>query len=450
MDTRRSGSNDNSPDEYTYRDPLLSLWQSAAHSIGTRIEATRDRAEQLVRGLSAPVHVVHGYAQRTIESGHTAFEALPDFTEAADVGGDCARLAAQFLWAELTFNRRRAEELRGRLKMAVCDLPGWSECVEEYVASKVARETNPYLEDKNVVRRLPGKRIAIVGDWGTGEMPARNLLNAVRQLKPDLLIHLGDVYYAGTYPEMEDNFWKICRDAFGEKFPMFALCGNHDMYSGGKAYYSLIQNLGQDASYFCLANGNWQLLAMDTGNRDNNPLFSGSAMTSIHEAEVQWHRERIMQGRKENKRTILLSHHQLFSPFTSVGRTGFLKKYAYNPNLDSVIGDLLPQVEMWFWGHEHNLAVYEPYMGLQRGRCVGASAIPVFRNQQSYKKASGLETKDAAALPTWNTKTQLASDKIDYYHGFAFLELDAKSANVSYYQVRPTDSTPLHLYDERV
>ncbi len=450
MDTRRSRSSDNFPDEYTYRDPFLSLWQSAAHSLRRRLETTKENAEQIVRRLSAPVHAVHGYARRTIETGNAALEALPDFTEVEDVGGDCAKLAAQFLWAELTFNRPRSEELRARLRKSVCDLPGWSECVEEYVASKLARETNPYLEGRNVIRGLPGKRIAIIGDWGTGELPARNLLDAVRKLKPDLLIHLGDVYYAGTNLEMEDNFWKICRDAFGDKFPIFALCGNHDMYSGGHAYYSLIQNLGQEASYFCLDNGDWQLLGMDTGNRDNSPLLAGSAMTSLHEAEVQWHRERIVQGRKEKKRTILLSHHQLFSPFTSVGRIGFLKKYGYNPNLDSVIGDLLPQVEIWFWGHEHNLAVYEPYMGLQRGRCVGASAIPVFTSQKSYAKGSGLETKGGVPLADWNKKVELANDKIDYYHGFAFLELDGKSANVNYYQVRPTDSTPIHLYSERV
>ena len=40
-------------------------------------------------------------------------------------------------------------------------------------------------------------------------------------------------------------------------------------------------------------------------------------------------------------------------------------------------GDVLPQIDLWLWGHEHNQLVYAPYAGLQRGRCLGASAIPV-------------------------------------------------------------------------
>ena len=48
-------------------------------------------------------------------------------------------------------------------------------------------------------------RLAIVGDWGTGEQVATNLMQQVASLNPDVLIHLGDVYYAGTQSEEQGS-----------------------------------------------------------------------------------------------------------------------------------------------------------------------------------------------------------------------------------------------------
>ncbi len=41
---------------------------------------------------------------------------------------------------------------------------------------------------------------------------------------------------------------------------LFALCGNHDVYGGGRGYYGLLREIGQPASYFCLRSPD-QLLA---------------------------------------------------------------------------------------------------------------------------------------------------------------------------------------------
>ena len=48
-------------------------------------------------------------------------------------------------------------------------------------------------------------KVAIIGDWGTGDYeasadydPAAEVLQAVQNLNPDYVIHLGDVYYCGT------------------------------------------------------------------------------------------------------------------------------------------------------------------------------------------------------------------------------------------------------------
>jgi len=260
-------------------------------------------------------------------------------------------------------------------------------------------------------------------------------LKQVAILKPDLLLHLGDVYYAGTQNEARDNFLDICRTVLGE-IPLYSLCGNHDMYSGGQGYYSLLDQIGQKSSYFCLRNDQWMFLAMDTGFHDNNPFNVSTNMTQLVTqdgwSEANWHLDQISKA--ENRKLVLLSHHQLFSPFGSVGAVEAVP-YAYNPNLYDVFESVLPKLEWWFWGHEHTLGIFQPYMGLKRGRCIGASAVPVFQGQQSYATASGLKTFDGGAMPTWDTNGVLGSTANMYNNCFAMMALNGTSAVVDYYEV---------------
>jgi hypothetical protein len=74
-------------------------------------------------------------------------------------------------------------------------------------------------------------------------------------------------------------------------------------------------------------------------------------------------------------------------------------------------------------------------MQLQRGRCVGCSAVPVFTDQQSYTPATGLTTYNGAPLPTWNPTAITGNNGIDYNHGYAIMTLNGNTANVDYYQV---------------
>ena len=102
IDTRsfRAEGNDRG-DEYTYRDPHLSLWQSAANVVTTRLESL-DLRNRVVRALNSPVHAVHRRAKRILETGEHIFSEIADFT---DLAGNCAKLAARFLWAEVTHNK---------------------------------------------------------------------------------------------------------------------------------------------------------------------------------------------------------------------------------------------------------------------------------------------------------------------------------------------------------
>ena len=74
------------------------------------------------------------------------------------------------------------------------------------------------------------------------------MLQSIATYNPDVVIHLGDVYYSGAQNEVQNyfyNIWqqvlKIPRVAWGSKLTdlaakppaTFHLPGNHDMYAGG-------------------------------------------------------------------------------------------------------------------------------------------------------------------------------------------------------------------------
>lgn len=241
------------PQAYTYANPVLSLWQSAVAEVQRRLESVQSRMARATSqrialaalppqdDLMAPVRLIGdpvkaGKAMSMDVLAATPVKAAPHGVApmaVAGVIGDCAKTAAEFLWAEMTSNHKESELLAGELKDSVCD-PGWAECLTAYLAFKASGGNLPYRPNLNPVIDLgTATKVAIAGDWGTGDEVAINLMQQVAALHPDVLIHLGDVYYAGTHSEEENNFLDICRQFLGSGTPLFSLCGNHDMYSGG-------------------------------------------------------------------------------------------------------------------------------------------------------------------------------------------------------------------------
>ena len=118
----------------------------------------------------------------------------------------------------------------------------------------------------------------------------------------------------------------------------------------------------------------------------------------------------------------MLSHHQLFSAWSQIGKKDQSGKLVpYNKRLKTMFDDFRSTgkpIPAWFWGHEHNLGIYEPYLDLKHGRCVGHSAVPVFdgrtlhANQSSGPAAEG--RRNTHKLPTVGNV---------YTHGFAMLTL---------------------------
>jgi hypothetical protein len=430
----------------TFRDPAMSLWQSALHKAITRRTATTAAASgAAAQGLGASAADPHMTA--TVAAGAFVRGARP----AAELTGDtletCASLYARLAVAKFEGNQAEVTSLENEIKFSVCD-PLWAEALIDYEEFLLEKGTIPYvnyppdqLATFAVLDTLPNKptvTVALLADWGTGMEDAQALLGQIQAKSPDVVIHLGDIYYAGTPDEVQSNFYGVYQQVFPtDPPPLYTLSGNHDMYSGGAGYYGLLPTLNQPASYFCLRNDNWQFLAMDTGLNDRDPFTVLTNLTFLNPPEVPWQQDKILNA--GGRKTVLLSHHQLFSAFGSVGKDPQGNALACNPNLQAAFTvngeNLLEQVAWWFWGHEHNLDIYQPYVGLANGCCIGAGAVPMLVGDDPYTPATGLTFPPGETHPPRSIAgTQLGTNGTVYNHAYAIMTLTGTSAQVTFYQ----------------
>lgn len=433
----------------TFRDHFASIFQSAVTELGRRTSAAgsvrRTRSLVSVRedelaSIAAELLIHRRDGTPGVPSGRTRSLDIPGSTRR------CAALALRYMEAKLSGEPARIAEVEGEFAVGSCD-PAWATTITEYLkffGPGGRRREIPYIDPaqagESVIPIKSGSRIALLADWGTGAQPSLEILQQIHKLSPDLLIHLGDVYYSGTPGEYKRAFMDPISEILGPdrlSLPVFALSGNHDMYCGGVGYYDAISKLNpkpfrQLASYFCLRSEDdaWQLLAMDTGLNDYSPLSVADCITHVNKNEVDWLLRRVAEF---SGKTILLSHHQLFSAFSSIGKaaTGI----ATNPHLLSFFSEAvsLGKIPAWFWGHEHSLCIYEPYAGLERGRCIGHGAVPVLSDEKIYSPVDGLERP-----PRIKTGTQLGLNGSVFAHGFTILTLGGRTATTQadYYQSR--------------
>lgn len=446
IEARRGASLAASPDSATSGRRLTS--QHPAIALANRIVAHQAAGEPVPAAAPADLTAAHGPVVETLWT--------------------CAKLAADLLAAKLAGNEATASEKEDELKFSTCD-PEWAQAITqylEYFGVEGGRKAIPYIVYKNlgdfVLPTLPpNAKVALIGDWGTGTEDAMTLLAALRDHAPDVVIHLGDIYYSGTENETHQFFLDVLNEGLGRDtnpIAVYTLTGNHDMYSGGVGYYALLPELNpaplfqpeqaQPASYFCLRSpdGAWQFLALDTGLHDHDPFTVSDDITYLEETEEAWHVDKIAQWSAQGGRTILVSHHQLFSAFEQIGGKDAQKpagEEAANPKLLESFRKFQAagkpsSIAGWFWGHEHNLCVYQPYLGLEKGRCLGHGAIPAFTDSDPYAAVPSLSAPPLLVADPANSAQPLKLGVVDqaYAHGFAIIQLDDRdhSATVSYYQ----------------
>lgn len=382
------------------RDPHISLFQSAVDETISRSAGELTRPD--------PEHPMVQMAAKPAAAG--------------GVLGYCASLAKQYGEAKLAGRTADAQHFHDELtqKMGDCD-PAWVDCAAKYAEFLLSKQKIPYrvyqnIGDYVITDKLPANaRIAFVGDWGTGQDIAQNVLQQVARKNPNVVIHMGDVYYSGTDFEMQTYFYNIWSKILDlSKVATYTLSGNHDMFCGGVPYYKLLDQLGQPSSYFCLRNDDWQFVAMDTGLHDSDPVCAKP--TYLETTEVAWVADKVQNA--GGRRTMFLSHHQLFAAFESIcGQS-------VNPQLNQQLSSLFPSVDMWLWGHEHNLVVYEKYLGVL-ARCIGHGAFPIGVTEIPA-------TPPFPAVP--RAAVTLGNDGAFYHHGYVIMDLNGRSATLSYYQ----------------
>jgi calcineurin-like phosphoesterase family protein len=225
-------------------------------------------------------------------------------------------------------------------------------------------------------------RIAMFGDWGTDMYGAPEIVAQIRKQGPfDLLLHLGDVYYAGTVDEVQERLI----DPWPKDVARWSrtLNGNHEMYSGGYGYFDgALKALDQPSSYFAFQNQHWLLVGLDTAYVDHD----------MDVKQVGWLNTLVSAAGR--RKVVLFSHQQLFSRLDQQG-----------PKLHKALLHLLNSriITAWYWGHEHQCVLYDrhPAYGLT-ARCLGNGGIPEPRKKQvksavTESSVGGLTWKRLAA-----------------------------------------------------
>ncbi|HEY0757845.1 MAG TPA: metallophosphoesterase [Acidisarcina sp.] len=407
-----------------------------AQSVGEQAVIQRpDSSDDMVHGALVDVRA-------QLSGSPIALPARMGVSVTEGVGGFaqvCSTIARQLAVAKIMGDAAKVKACEEQFaKYQQCD-PGWLEIAEKYAQFQLQIQLNkgkvPYVLYNDIddfVIDLPlndGDNIGFVGDWGTGQDEAKKVLAQLSRKELKAVIHLGDIYYSCTDFEVQNYFLQIWQTYFDIKqVSSFSLSGNHDMYGGGGPYYTLLKTLGQPASYCCIRTLHWQFVLMDTGLHDRTP--AGTDPTYLEDTEVAWIKRRIATA--DGRKTVLLSHHQLFSRYSSIidpppsGQLGM----AINARLQQQLVDILPQVTLWLWGHEHDFVVYEKQCGVL-ARCVGSGAVPVLTSPPPVIKHPEIGANDAI---------RPGAEGDFFTHGYAVMQLQGANATVSYYQDTDEDN----------
>lgn len=218
-------------------------------------------------------------------------------------------------------------------------------------------------------------KVALLADWGADNIHAKRLGQLAISRGADIVIHLGDIYYSGSQSECQ-TFLRNWPLRGGDGNPVvgksFALNGNHEMYSRGRYYFTtVLEGLGQEASYFILSNNWWQLHALDTAYVP----FSISGGTTDSNLKPQW--DWLVSNITSNpgKKNILLSHHQpLSAHLTEYEQSYTLRQEFYQ--LQSATQTRA--IFAWFFGHEHRCTIYDDNdpKAWFKARLIGNGSIP--------------------------------------------------------------------------
>jgi len=298
--------------------------------------------------------------------------------------------------------------------------------------------------------------IALLSDWASDTPESHHIAAQVGD--NDYSIHLGDTYYVGNEKEIGYNFNRKNGTWPYGSMGSFAMLGNHEMYSSGKSYFeSLLPWMGsynggndkpvqqQEASYFCLENKYWRVIALDTGYYSLKGWLGLKPNTGmeLHADQVAWLRN-IVKPDADKRGIIILSHHQSFSAF---------EKDEF-PKPGETVASLLgaERSVIWLWGHEHWSSVYGANAMSNGGeifaRCIGNSGMPVELNVKKKPKAPRNPNRNLVLFD--NRERETVNGNIPLGHnGYVILTLQGAQLTISSYDDNNLEAGPRKILEEQ-
>ncbi len=325
--------------------------------------------------------------------------------------------------------------------------------VYHYLRSRFGRrhpyQSYPIGGDNGIYKLAPsipsreGISLALLSDWGSDTTESDAVAHLVARYAPDYSIHLGDIYFVGTPREVAENFTAPHASWYYGASGSLALCGNHEMYSNGSAYYKHLLPVmyakedgvkkTQQAAFFCLENEYWRIIGLDTGYTSVGRPFQEVIHRPdcrLRDEQTTWLRDVVKLGNPNDKRGIVfMSHH----PYISAFREDYFKP---GEQLCELLGDAARPV-VWFWGHDHRLVGY--HLGQNKselqayGRCIGHGGMPV-ETKMSVRDA------DVLKMAFYDRRVRNRIGRHDLgYNGFVLLNLVGEQLTATYRDLEDTE-----------
>lgn len=285
--------------------------------------------------------------------------------------------------------------------------------------------------------------VGLLSDWASDTAESQNIASLLGV--QDYSIHMGDTYYVGSESEIADNF----ADDNGAPWNYgtigsFAMLGNHEMYTGGRAYFTkLLPFMGmyyhnqrnpvvtQKASFFCLQNEYWKIVCLDTGYDSLRRFFNvlPNKKLELGDKQIAWLKNIVFADPTDKRGIIILSHHQIFSAFSEEYQRPM-------ESLSPLIGT--NRTVLWFCGHEHRMAVYGanpmPFSSTCFLRLIGHSGMPVETKKNIPKSVNVTDIANRNLVLYDNRLRMSLNKKVDLGHnGYVVLNLLKETLRADYY-----------------
>jgi hypothetical protein len=321
--------------------------------------------------------------------------------------------------------------------------------VAEGMLERVAEGSHPFNREPAEHKLNDNARLIIVGDWGSGceraqavaKLMADEVQRGLDMGRKVHVIHLGDVYFAGEAEEYRDhvlarNWWPVTAEQAKAGVGSWALAGNHDLYSGARAYFTVMladprfhlqKSKGKPTSWFRLTSPSWEIIGLDTSWNDDPLELGQTGLLEDPQADKlhEWIAADQQREAKGRRKRLLLSHHQFLTVYDN------RLKGVLAAGQQPVLHEKMAQkqiltggaVTAWIWGHEHRCMGFDDHR-IAFPRCVGhggqlQQALPAGTKLEPPGKWRETATFDLAGV-RWGS------------FGFAVLDLEGANIEVSY------------------